>query len=141
MSPSIYLVSCASSKRPIATAARDLYVSDLFLKARAFVEKRRAPWFVLSAEHGLLHPDTVVAPYDRTLNDMPISERRSWASKVLAALEPHLVGVERVIFLAGKKYREFLEPQLRSRLTVEVPMAHLGIGKQRQWLTRHTDSR
>src|SRR6266508_6085183 len=62
----LYLVSCVSEKRSAPSAARDLYVSSLFRKARAFVEAQHAPWFILSAEHGLVHPDTVIAPYDRT---------------------------------------------------------------------------
>ena len=32
--PKIYLVSCVSQKRKQACAAQDLYVSDLFRKAR-----------------------------------------------------------------------------------------------------------
>ncbi len=63
----IHLVSCVSLKRPIPSPARDLYISTWFLKARAYVEATRTPRFILSAEHGLLSPDEVITPYDRTV--------------------------------------------------------------------------
>ena len=50
-------------------------------------------------------------------------------------LEPCLVGVDTVVFLAGKPYREFLEPSLRQRgLQVRVPMRGLRLGQQLAWL-------
>ncbi|MGZ5227486.1 MAG: DUF6884 domain-containing protein [Burkholderiales bacterium] len=58
---SIFLVSCVSRKAGMPLPARALYTSDLFRKVRAFVERAGGPWFILSAEHGLVHPDTVIA--------------------------------------------------------------------------------
>lgn len=39
------------------------------------------PWFILSAEYGLLEPDAEVEPYERTLNTMSVSDRREWARR------------------------------------------------------------
>lgn len=64
----VFLVSCVAEKRPAPSVARDLYRSPWFLKARGLAEREGAAWFILSAEHGLVEPDDVVAPYDRTLN-------------------------------------------------------------------------
>ena len=131
----IYLVSCVSKKRSAPALGRDLYTSDLFNKARAYVAKMGQPWFVLSAKYGLVHPDEVIAPYDLTLNTMSVANRRQWASRVLTQLGPHLDGIGTVVFLAGQHYREFLEPSLRSRgLVVSVPMEGLRIGEQLSWL-------
>ena len=58
----VALVSCVSMKRSTPCQARDLYVSPWFLKARAYVEAGKSPWFILSAEYGLVRPDRVVAP-------------------------------------------------------------------------------
>jgi hypothetical protein len=56
---------------------------------------------------------------------------------VLTQLEPHLDGIGFINFLAGQRYREFLEASLRSRgLVVSIPMEGLGIGKQLSWLNR-----
>ncbi len=134
----LYLVSCVSAKRSTRTKAKDLYVSPLFVKARTHVEKMEKPWFVLSAQHGLLHPETVIPPYEQTLNAMGVAARRAWARKVLGQLEPHLAGVQSVIFLAGQRYREHLETPLRRRaIAVTAPMQGLRIGEQLSWLDRH----
>ena len=66
---------------------------------------------------------------------MSIKERRAWAEGVLAHIETCLDGVDTVVFLAGQRYREFLEPALRTRgLAVSVPMIGLSQGRQMQWL-------
>ena len=111
--------------------------SPWFRKARTYADGTGQPWFILSAQYGLVHPDEMIAPYDLTLNTMPVVERRRWASRVLTQLEPHLNGIKSVTFLAGRRYREFLEPSLRSRgLVVSIPMEGLRIGEQLSWLTR-----
>ena len=131
------LVSCVAAKLPRTAPAKDLYTSTLFKKARGLVEAQRWPWFILSAEHGLVHPQEEVAPYEKTLNKMGVVERRDWASQVLAALEPHLAGVQSVVFLAGKNYRQFLEPEFSGRgIDVHVPMQGMRIGEQLRWLSR-----
>ena len=82
-------------------------------------------------------PDEVVEPYDLTLNTMLIPDRRRWADKVLAQLYPHLDSISSTVFLAGHRYREFLESSLRRRgLDVSVPMEGLKIGEQLSWLDR-----
>ena len=131
----LYLISCVKTKRTTRATAKDLYVSPWFRKARAFVEMTGDPWRILSAEYGLLHPDKDVRPYERTLNAMRIKERRAWAEGVLAHIETCLDGVDTVVFLAGQRYREFLEPAMRDRgLAVSVPMIGLSQGRQLQWL-------
>ena len=133
----LHLVSCVSAKRPTPAPAKDLYISPLFLKARAYVERAGGPWFILSAKYGLVHPNEVVAPYDVTLNAMPVADRRNWARRVLTQLEPHLTNSTSITFLAGHRYREFLEQPLRQKgLAVSVPMQGLKIGEQLSWLTR-----
>jgi uncharacterized protein DUF6884 len=138
---SIYLVSCVSKKRDAPSRARDLYVSDWFVKARAHVEATRSTWFILSAEYGLLDPDAVVAPYERTLNRMRAAERRAWAARVLAALEPSLAG-RHVALLAGERYGEHLVPALRAHgCRVEIPLEGLGIGEQLHWFIAQREGR
>ena len=132
----ILLLSCVARKQPAPAPAKELYISAWFRKARCYADRTGQPWFVLSAKHGLVNPDDVISPYDLTLNTMPVADRRQWAGRVLNQLEPHLDGVGSVVFLAGRRYREFLEPSLRGRgLAVSVPLEGLGIGKQLRWLT------
>lgn len=132
---SLYLVSCVGEKLAVRSPARDLYVSVWFEKARAFVESSGRPWFILSAKHGLVVPGEPIEPYDLTLNRMPAEERRKWADGVFEQLVPRLGGGRTVVFLAGKRYREFLVDRLISLgVRVEVPMQHMGIGQQLSWL-------
>jgi hypothetical protein len=117
--------------------ARELYCSDWFLKARAYVEAQGDEWFILSAKYGLVEPNEVIAPYDETLNEMPSSQRRAWAERVALQLQPHCrVGLD-IVFLAGLRYREYLVPTLQAwGCRIRVPMEGLGIGEQKAWLMR-----
>jgi hypothetical protein len=51
-------------------------------------------------------------------------------------MESSLPAVDRIVVLAGLRYREFLMDYLRQRAgTVEVPMEGLTIGRQLRYLT------
>lgn len=134
----IALVSCVKSKQAHPCAARDLYVSTWFHKARAYVEGLGIPWYILSAEHGLVPPEQVLAPYERTLEGMPVSQRRAWAEKVGCQLSELISPDDQVVVLAGAHYREYLMPTLnRLAARVQVPMEGMRIGEQLSWLGRH----
>ena len=127
----MYLVSCVKQKREMPAAARDLYIGTWFEKARAFVEKTGAPWFILSAEYGVVDPAAIVAPYEKTLNTMGVRERREWAARVADQMQSCLPPADRVVILAGQRYREFLMQPLRARYAkVDVPLERLRIGEQ-----------
>ena len=137
-SSTTYLVSCVGQKRNCKCAARDLYVSTWFVKARRYAEASGRLWFILSAEHGLVPPGRLVEPYERTLNTMGIADRRAWAKRVDCDLAEIVPDLSQAIFLAGERYREFLVQHLAARsVTVSVPMAGLRIGEQLSWLTKH----
>lgn len=136
-SADLCLVSCGAEKLPHSAPARDLYTSDLFRKTRALVEAQGWPWFILSAKYGIVKPEQVIEPYEKTLNTMRVIERRDWADGCLVALGPHLAGVNSVVFLAGAKYSEFLAAALSDRgIEVHDPLAGLRIGKRKAWLKR-----
>ena len=131
----LWLVSCVKTKRSSPCRAEDLYSSAWFVKARAYAERQDCPWRILSAKYGLVRPEAVIEPYEKTLKKMGAAERREWAERVLAQLEPELAGIDAVVFLAGQSYREFLEGPLRNRgLDVRVPMEGLSQGRQLSWL-------
>ena len=83
----------------------------------------------------MLHPNAIVAPYDRTLNTMSLSERRAWGKRVNRQLEATLPSGAEVILLAGDRYRQPIESFLCERgHTVLVPMRGFRIGQQLHWL-------
>jgi hypothetical protein len=131
----LVLVACVKGKLSRAAPARDLYVSTWFQKVRDLVEASGARWFVLSSHYGLVGPDEVIRPYEYTLNSAGITERREWAERVLAKLEPELARYKRVVMFAGERYREFLVGALGRRgMAVEIPMQGLRRGEQLEWL-------
>jgi len=137
----LVLVSCVKSKLPRKAPARDLYTSTLFSGIRNIVDSRNLDWFVLSALHGLVDPLDSIEPYERTLNNMRISDRRDWASNVLETLLPVAKKYRKVVFFAGAKYREFLVDPLRQLgIEVVVPMEGLPLGKQLSWLNQFDSS-
>jgi hypothetical protein len=82
----LLLVTCVKEKLTRPAAARDLYVAPLFKKEREYAEHSGLPWFILSAEHGLVAPDEWLAPYDRYLPDTPATYREAWGAWVVERL-------------------------------------------------------
>lgn len=125
----IGFVACCGRKLDHPAMARDLYRSDLFRKSRAFAEANCDAWYIVSALHGIVSPEDVIAPYDVTLSKMSAAKRRDWASRTLPQVTA--IAAERRIVLAGKNYRSAFEG-----ITHEAPMAGMGIGQQLAWLSQ-----
>lgn len=138
----VYLVSCVSVKKTSKAAAADLYISSWFKKAKAYTVERADVWFILSAKYGLVRPDTLVEPYEKTLNAMRKKERLEWADNVMKSILSNTTIGDHVVLLAGARYREFLADKL-SQLgyTVEAPLANMGIGEQLSWLGRNINQK
>lgn len=134
----VYLVGCSATKRAEPCAARDLYRGRLFRTARAIVELRGARWAILSAMHGLVAPETVLAPYEQQLPTRR-ELRRLWAEAVVQQLIASYARETHFVILAGAAYRfpfEVAGRLLASRFTWEAPLAGMGIGRQMQWMAR-----
>ncbi|MBB6193112.1 hypothetical protein FHS51_003368 [Sphingobium wenxiniae] len=136
MTRPVHLVACVAEKRPRATRARDLYQSDWFRKARAYVDTQGGRWFILSALHGALSPGRIIEPYNVSLATMTAADRRAWGERVAAQLAEQIGPRTPVVFLAGRLYRDPLADWAGSRAS--VPMRGLGIGQQKAWLATQT---
>nr|WP_256942376.1 DUF6884 domain-containing protein [Bacillus sp. OV166] len=79
------LISCTKLKRDYPCSAQEMYIeSQLFKKAIAFISKQNYDnWFILSSKYGLLNKETVIEPYDETLNKMNSSQRKEWSKEDL----------------------------------------------------------
>ena len=132
----LVLITCVKSKREVPAAAKDLYVSPLFTRQRAYAEHTGLPWFILSAEHGLVAPDDWLAPYERYLPDTPPAYRAAWGRWVAERLEL-LTGAlqDRVIEIhAGSVYIEALSPHLIAKGAVlRTPLEGLSMGRRLSW--------
>ena len=140
---SVVLVSCVSMKNKTRSPAKDLYISPWFKSARRLAEDTGVPWYILSAKYELLHIDETISYYNKTLSAsgpkefrMNAAERRAWAKKVQRQIQEELPSIDKVIFLAGARYREHLVPWLESRgVEVCAPLKHIqGLGPQANWM-------
>lgn len=131
----IALIACGKTKLPHPAPARDLYTGNLFRKSWQYAA--RLGWdhaYILSAEHGLVLPDAVLDPYDKTLAGAKVAVRRKWAEGMLRQLsERHDINESHFVILAGSAYRQYLVPYLTSW---EAPLAGLGLGEQLAFLKR-----
>ena len=134
-----YLVACSAGKLAAPAAARDLYTGQTFKLARALAESRADRWAILSARHGLVEPDQVIAPYDLALRDCSLTSRRAWGAKVSAALHTRGYRGGRVVLLAPRAYViPLLADKLGSNMFdhYDTPLAGLGIGQQLGYLSQ-----
>ena len=117
--------------------AKDLYTSTLFVGRRRYVERHCDEWWILSAEHGLVHPDMLLEPYDVALKGQSRPALRQWGVLVLEAINARIqpAAGEVFEFHAGAEYRDFgVADGLRSQgCAVENPTSHMGIGHQLQF--------
>lgn len=122
------LIQCTKSKRNTPSQARDLYdTSDLFTLMRDYAEARDEPWFILSAKHGLVAPDTELAPYDEFGLNESQCERAAWV------LDER--GYDTVQVIAGKEYTDELTPALEAQGIEVIELCRgLRIGNRMQKL-------
>ncbi|MBA7517037.1 hypothetical protein ES705_09087 [subsurface metagenome] len=133
MMKKIILISCASKKLAFKSKAEDLYISTLFRLSFTYAKKLKPNnIFILSAKYGLLNLDDEIATYNETLNDKSTSDVKIWAEKVVSKLGK-IANLQNDIFIffAGKKYREYILPQIRY---YKIPLKGLRIGEQLKFL-------
>jgi cytoplasmic iron level regulating protein YaaA (DUF328/UPF0246 family) len=137
----IALVSCTKLKAYNACPAKEMYrKSTLFNKAVKYIEQQDYDnWYVLSAKYGLLKQNHEIEPYDLTLNNMKVSERKTWSDLVLKQLRNLECNLKQIDFYAGSKYREYLIPVLEHEgIICNVPLQRKGIGEQLQFYLLNT---
>ena len=131
----VALISCVKKKGNHPAKAKDLYTSTLFRSGyRYALSLNPSAIFILSAKYHLLNPETVIEPYEHTLNTIRKSEIVDWSEKVLKQLrEVSDLKQDNFIFLAGERYRKYLVPHISN---YKIPMQGLPLGKQMAWLKR-----
>lgn len=132
----ILLVTCVKAKAPSPRAAQDLYISPLFVRQRAYAEALGVPWFILSAEHGLVAPEEWCAPYERYLPDTPASYQEAWGRWVverLALLTGDLPGRSVEIHASSDYVRAIQDPLRKRGAVVLEPLKGLRPGERLAW--------
>lgn len=157
------LVGCGKTKLAHPAPARDLYTGQLFRAATEYVEQRFDRWAILSAKHGVVHPNRLLSPYDVAMADLDAQARQSWGANVGAMARlgcgafPRAVRAHfgckpmrnnetfttpdeappiRLVIFAGRPYVESLPKEWHDRFDIETPLAGLGIGQRLGWFAQ-----
>jgi len=114
--------------------------SALFRKALGCVERHADQVYILSAKYGLVTLDQQLEPYEQTLKQMPIQERRAWAERVFQQIQARLgpdLSQFTFEFHAGTEYRRHLAPLLtQAGARCTCPVEGLGIGERMNYYDR-----
>lgn len=129
--PVAALISCVKSKNSRPSKAVDLYSSALFKHSRKYVERQGLPIFILSAKYGLIEGDRIIAPYEKTVNEMDQKELSEWGCYVANQSRLYFKENDPLLVLAGSKYMVFASSV---KNPIIDPLKGLPIGKRLQWL-------
>jgi hypothetical protein len=133
----LILVGCCGAKLDHPAPAKDLYQSQLFKKGRAWAERHGDAWMILSALHGAVDPERIIAPYDWKMKQTK-AYRRDWGLNVRYKLQKQ--HPTKIICLAGNDYC-FVWPSYFPDIPIEFPLFGMGVGKRLAWLTHNLGDR
>ena len=133
----IVLLSCTKSKLDKKAPAYQLYSpSPMFQKTLEYGKSLKPDkMYILSAKHFLVPLNKVLAPYDKTLKEMPKDEKNAWGEKVISQMKASGINIEKdkFIFLTGSEYMKPLLQYIPEG-NIEKPMEGRRMGERLQWL-------
>ena len=133
----IVILSCTKSKLDKPSQAQDLYsASPMFQKTLEYGKSLKPDkMYILSAKHFLVPLNKVLAPYDKTLKEMPKDEKNAWGEKVISQMKASGINIEKdkFIFLTGSEYMKPLLQYIPEG-NIEKPMEGRRMGERLQWL-------
>lgn len=106
----IAFIGCVKTKKSYICKAIDLYDSPLFKKSVEYAKKKGVTdIYIISAKHGLIPADTMIAPYEETLNGKNETYLKYWAYKVIKqADQKGIKRNEEILLLGGENYTKYL---------------------------------
>jgi hypothetical protein len=119
---SIVLLMCGKNKLSHKAKAKDLYTSPRFQKSIEYAKTITdySNIYVLSAKHGLLGLEQEIDPYDKSIYEMSVQEKKAWADMVIKSLSNiSNLKEDKYIFLTDDEYCEFLLSYISN---VELPL-------------------
>jgi len=133
----IVLLSCTKSKLDHTAPAQELYsASPMFQKTLEYGKKLKPDkMFILSAKHHLVPLTKELAPYDKTLKEMPKDEKEKWGEETIKQMKSAGISPEKdkFIFLTGSEYLKPLAKYIPED-NMEKPMEGKRFGQRLKWL-------
>ena len=133
----VVLLSYTKSKLDHTAPAQELYsASPMFQKTLEYGKSLKPDkMFILSAKHHLVPLTKELAPYDKTLKEMPKDEKEKWGEETIKQMKSHGINVDkdRFIFLTGSEYMKPLTKYIPED-NIEKPMDGRRMGERLQWL-------
>ena len=133
----IVLLSCTKSKIDRTAPAQELYsASPMFQKTLEYGKKLKPDkMFILSAKHHLVPLTKELAPYDKTLKEMPKDEKEKWGEETVKQMKSAGINPEKdkFIFLTGNEYMKPLAKYIPEG-NIEKPMEGRRMGERLKWL-------
>jgi hypothetical protein len=137
MPTTIVLISGGKQQAGTSQAARVLFTSPLFQTSVKYADHIQKPWYIVSAGHGLVKPEEILAPLPRGFSEFSLPERTTWVNLVSQELSQVLKPGDCVILLAGKTCCQLLEDPIRALACgLETPLVGKKIGEQLAWLKK-----
>jgi len=130
----ITLIGCVKKKVAYKTKAELLYDSTLFKYSLRYAKQESDKVFILSAKYGLISLDTVIDPYEVTLNTFSEQEIMVWSKRIYKQLKTMKLLDNDFLYLCGNNYKKYLIEWIPG----EDPMRGLSLGYRIQWLKNNT---
>jgi hypothetical protein len=133
----VALIACTKTKRQAASRAQLLYRSALYRKSLLYALTHADRHYILSAQHFLLSPETVISPYERTLSSFTQAEKVQWGIEVSVQLSRVVGKKDHLIMLCGKEYYAPIAGALRKiGCKISFPLLGLSLGNRLKALTK-----
>ena len=127
-------LSCTKEKAKQRCKAREMYMpSSLFAKSYTYAKSLNPDkMYILSAKHHLLPLSREIEPYNITLNDASVEERKEWTEEVLKQMKAaHIDFNAKTYFFCGENYIEFLKDYFPNHKSIYAGKV---IGEIMHWL-------
>ena len=137
----IALISCSKSKRNYRCKAKELYAaSELFSVSYQYAKALNVDAiYILSAKHGLIHEDTLVDPYEFSMESLPPHRQIDWANYVKTQMAETLnPSSDTFVVLTGMDY---LKPLLAVQAFGEYsfPLRGMRFGERIAFMNREIE--
>ena len=114
ISKDVLLISCGKHKKTVPCKAKEMYVSERFIRLKQIAEKSGNNWYILSAKYGLLSPEQIIEPYDLRLSKCSAQYLKQWAGQVMKEISKY--GKDTFfLIMADKEYAQFIVPLLANQ--------------------------